>query len=88
MGSDAGYLLVALGGGTYRTTFRVEILAPKFKNGREIQKTSSKMYKNGRENSKKAKKFLPLRGENVLFQRRPVLSSACQVRPRGGVEGS
>jgi hypothetical protein len=49
---------VTLGvGGTYRITFRVEILTGKFKNGREIQKTDSKIQKNGLENSKKSKNF-------------------------------
>ena len=59
-------------GGTYRITFRVEILARNFKNGREIRKMGQKL------------KNSPLRGEYVFFRRRPVLSSACPVGPRGG----
>ena len=47
MRSEAGYLPATLGegGGTYRTTFRVEILARKFKNGREIQKMGAEIQK-------------------------------------------
>ena len=44
MGFEAGYLLVVVGeGGTYRTTFRVEILARNFKNGRKIQKMGAEI---------------------------------------------
>ena len=85
MESEAGYLPAGLGeGGTYRTTFRVEILAQKFKNGRKIQKMGAEIQK--------FKKFFGLRsndkGDAYLLtaasRPRAILSSANRSGREGG----
>ena len=74
MGFEAGLLLVALREGG---TYRITFWI-------EIL---ARKFKNVKKSNKK---FSPLPGEYVLLRRRPVLSIACPVRPRGGegVEGS
>ena len=59
MASEAGYLLAAIGGGTYRTTIPIEILAQKLKNSRKIQKKGAEIQK--------SQKNSPLRGKKRFF---------------------
>ncbi len=72
MGSEASYLLAILweGGGYLPYTFRVEILAEKFKNRARKFKI--------------VKKNLPLRGENVYFGKSPFYPVLVGLRPMGG----
>ena len=90
MGFEAGYLPVALreGGGTYRITFRVEILARKFKNGREIRKMGQKFNKMGAKIQKSQKKCRHYVANTFFSGEGPFYLVLVPSDHEGGIEGS